>query len=68
MRTYCAMFSGVMTAVAGAIMIHRVTYQRLTGFRENDIELKKLGIPKREIAEIIAKRPVIPEQELMKNI
>ncbi len=57
-----------MTAVAGTIMIHRVTYQRLTGFRENDIELERLGIPKKEIAEIIAKRPILSEQELMKHL
>jgi hypothetical protein len=43
------------------------SYQRLKGYSPNDAELKKYGIEKKEIVEIIQKRKYLSQDEILKN-
>lgn len=57
-----------VSGLASFLIAHRVSYQRLKGYRENESELDKYGIEKKKLVAVVKKRPVLPREELVKDV
>lgn len=63
-RIQTGIFGAILCGVGGFIACHRVTFQRLKGFRENDRELAMYGIPKKKLVKVVRRRAVLSKEEI----
>ncbi len=64
---HVGMWAGAGACLVGGLMSNFVRSQaRLLGYIQNDKELEKYGIQKKQLVEVIRKRDIRPREELFK--
>ena len=65
-RSHTSVFGGVICLLGGIVAAHRLSYQRLKGYRENSVEVAKHNQKQKQLKMIVKKRVTLDTDELRK--
>jgi len=66
MRSHTAVFASVICLTGGIVAAHRLSYQRLRGYRENSYEVAKHNQKQKQLKMIVKKRITLDKEEVQK--